>query len=45
MKFANALSIFTAPFPLPFMGEDAGGSVDLQTISCDDLGSTVGCCS
>lgn len=24
MKFANALSIFTAPFPLPFMGEDAG---------------------
>lgn len=24
MKFTNALSIFTAPFPLPFMGEDAG---------------------
>lgn len=24
MKFTNALSIFTAPFPLSFMGEDAG---------------------
>ena len=24
MKFTNALSIFTAPFPLPFMGEDEG---------------------
>lgn len=24
MKFTNALSIFNAPFPLPFTGEDAG---------------------